>query len=109
MNYHFYPLSDDVFYMIERHSHSKIAYYSKKRITRIYHDNGYEIIGEIGNSAKRYASQDIIITDTGRIIPVFPLGSLKKPFEWIAGYAAVGKNTYVSVVKSIIPRWLKNF
>ena len=75
----------------------------------IYPDGGYEVIGEIGNFAEKYTKQDIIITDTGRTIPIFPRGSLKKPFEWITGYAAVGENTYVSVVKSIIPRWMKNF
>ena len=70
----------------------------------LYPDGGYEVIGEIGNSAKKYAEQDVIITDVGKSILIFPRGSLKKPFEWVAGYAEVGENTYVAVVKSIIPR-----
>lgn len=89
--------------MTERHSHSKIAYCSKQKIDELYPDGGYEIIGEIGNFAKKYAGQEVIITDTGKFIPIFPRGSLKKPFEWIAGCAAVGENTYVAVVKSVIP------
>jgi phospholipase/carboxylesterase len=91
-------------HMTERHSRRQIAYYSKQKMDELYPDGGYEIIGEIGNFAKEYAGQDVIATDTGKSIPIFPLGSLKKPFEWVAGYMAVGKNTYVAVVKSIIPR-----
>jgi phospholipase/carboxylesterase len=70
----------------------------------LYPDGDYEVIGEIGNSTKKYVSQDIIETKIGKSIPIFPRGSLKKPFEWVAGYASVGENTYVAVVKSIIPR-----
>jgi len=42
------------------------------------------------------------VTGTGKSIPIFPLGSIKKPFEWVDGYAAVGENTYVAVVKSLL-------
>lgn len=63
----------------------------------------YEIIGEIGNFTKNHSSQDIILADTGRMIPIFPRGSYSKPFEWIVGYAAVGENIYVAVIKCMIP------
>jgi phospholipase/carboxylesterase len=70
----------------------------------LYSDKGYEVIGEIGNYAKLYSGLDEILTDTGERIPIFPRGSFLKPFEWVAGYAAVEENTYVAVIKSVIPR-----
>ncbi|MDF2524070.1 MAG: hypothetical protein K0R31_1711 [Clostridiales bacterium] len=94
MIYHFYHKGND----------AKLAYYSKQKIDELYPNVGYEVIGEIGNFAKKFAGQDVIVTNTGKIIPIFPRGSLKKPFEWVAGYAAVGENIYVAVVKRIIPR-----
>lgn len=70
------------------------------------HSNGnYEVIGEIGNFHREYFGQDEIVTETGEIINIFPRGSCKKPFEWVAGYAPLGENTYVAVIKSIIPRF----
>lgn len=92
--------------MKEKHSRSLIAYYSKQKMDELYPDGGYEVIGEIGNSTKRYSSQDVILIDTDKSIPIFSRGSLKKPFEWIAGYTAVGENTYVAVVKSLIPLFI---
>jgi len=91
-------------HMMERHSLTQIAYASKRKMDELYPDGGYEVIGEIGNFAKKYASQDVIVTDTGKSIGIFPRGSLKKPFEWVTGYAAVEKNTYVAVVRSLIPQ-----
>lgn len=92
--------------MKEWYSHCPIAYYSKQKMNELYPNGGYEVIGEIGNFAKKYAEQDVIVTDTGKSIPIFPRGSLKKPFEWVSGYAAVEENTYVAVVKSLITRAL---
>lgn len=104
MAYKVYPKTNNSLHMTERHSHSKIAYCSKQEIDELYPGGGYEIIGEISDFAKKYAEQDVIILDTGKLIPIFPRGSLKKPFEWVAGYTAVGENTYVAVVKSVIPQ-----
>jgi len=104
MTYRFYLKSIDMLHITERQSLSQIAYVPKQEMDELYPDGGYEVIGEIGNFAKKYASQDVIVTDTGISIHIFPRGSLKKPFEWITGYAAIEKNTYVAVVKSIIPR-----
>jgi phospholipase/carboxylesterase len=70
----------------------------------LYLNRGYEVIGEISNCARIYSDQDKIITDSGKSIPIFPRGSYKKPMEWIAGYAPVDENTYVAVIKSVIPR-----
>jgi len=74
-----------------------------------YPDGDYEIIGEIGNFAKKHSRQNVIITESGKSIPIFPLGSCKKPFEWVSGYAPVGEEVYVAVIKSIIPLWVGDF
>jgi len=73
----------------------------------IYPDRNFVIIGEIGIYADTFNFQDAILTDDGKLIPIFPRGSLRKPFEWIAGYIAVGENTYAAVVKSIFPPFLR--
>lgn len=99
----FYLKNDYTLHMKERHSKRQIAYYSKRKMDELYADGRYEVIGEIGNFAKKYSSQDVILVDSGSNVPIFPRGSLNKPFEWIAGYAAVGENTYVAVVKCVIP------
>jgi len=93
----------DTHYTTERHSNSLITYYSKCKMVELYPEGGYEVIGEIGNYAKGNSNLDEILTDSGKSIPIFPRGSLKKPFEWVAGYAAVSENTYVAVVRSMIP------
>jgi len=74
----------------------------------LYPDGNYEVIGEIGNLAKKYDKQDVVVSSTGNEIPIFPRGTYKKPFEWVAGYAAIGPHTYVCVVKSIIPHYRRN-
>ena len=106
MTYQFYPQNNDKLCRTERHSHSPIAYCSKRKMEKLYPRGGYEVIGEIGNYTKRQAFQDVIQNKEGKTIPIFPRGSLKKPFEWVAGYAAVGENMYVAVIKGIIPRLL---
>lgn len=104
--YRFYNQMVDVCYMTEWSSCSRIAYSSKQRMDKLYPNGDYEVIGEIGNFAKEYPRQDVIITDTGKVIPIFPKGSIRKSFEWVTGYASVGENTFVAVVRSIVPKWI---
>jgi phospholipase/carboxylesterase len=104
MTYRFYIKNNASFLMTERNSRCPVAYYSKYKMNELYPDGGYEVIGEIGNLAKKYSGQDTVATDEGKNIPIFPRGSMKKPFEWVAGYAAVAEDTYVAVIKSVIPR-----
>lgn len=98
-------MTDYDFRMTERHSGSEIKYYSKQKMNVLYPNEDYDIIGEIGNFAKKYKAHDIIVTDADKFIPIFPRGSLRKPFEWISGYVAVEENTYAAVVKSIMPKF----
>jgi len=102
LTYQFYYQSKNMIFAIERYSHNKIPYYTKKEMYKLHPNGDYEVIGEIGNLAKVYVGQDVIETDMGKNIHIFPRGSLKVPFEWVAGYAAVGESTYVAVIKSVI-------
>ncbi|MDF2611164.1 MAG: hypothetical protein K0R92_2638 [Lachnospiraceae bacterium] len=106
MTFQFVHKGHSMLYMLEPNSVTIITYYSKHQMKRIYRNEEYEVIGEIGNIAKTYPNQDTILTETGNSIPVFPRGSLKRPFEWVTGYAAIGESTYVAVVKSILPHFL---
>jgi len=74
---------------------------------RLYPDGSFVIIGEIGNFAKAYADQDVLLINAGKALPIFPRGSLIKPLEWIVGYIAVGENTYVAAVRSLFPSFLR--
>jgi hypothetical protein len=94
----------DTRYTTERHTNSIITYYSKHKMDELYPNGNYQVIGEIGNYAKKYSEQDEILTEVNKRIPIFPRGSSKQPFEWVVGYAAVAENTYVAVIKSMIPQ-----
>lgn len=90
-------------HMLEPNSSTVVTYYPNYKMKRLYPKDEYEVIGEIGNFSKKYSDQDEILAETGKRIPIFPRGSLRHPWEWVTGYAAVGENTYVAVVKSMIP------
>jgi len=68
---------------------------------------GFAIVGEIGNFSKPTGCQDIFLTNDGKELPIYPRGSLIKPFEWIAGYIRVDKNIYIAAVASIFPYSLR--
>jgi hypothetical protein len=90
----------------EKYSGSKLPYYTAKKMRELYPDGDFVIIGEIGSFAMALEDQDVLVTSTGKAVPLFPRGSLIKPFEWIAGYIAVEKNTYVAAVRSLFPTFL---
>ena len=68
-----------------------------------YPDGAFTVIGEIGGRSPPHEHGDTLLTDDGKSIPVLPRGSLRGPFEWVAGYIPVGENTYVAAVKSLVP------
>jgi len=72
-----------------------------------YPDERFVIIGEIGGIARPPNGIDLLIAETGKVIPILPRGSLKKPLEWVAGYVGVDKDTYIAAVKSLIPSFLR--
>lgn len=106
MLYRLYPQTNHSRIFTEKNSRSKIPYCTAKKMRELYPDGGFVIIGEIGNFAEVLPGQDALLTYTGKVVPIFPRGSLIKPFEWIAGYIAVGENTYVAAVRSVLPPFL---
>ena len=108
MIYRLYGHCNNMRLMKERHSRSVIHYHPKKKMSEMYPNGGYEIIGEISNVIRKYKEQDTIVSDTGKHIPIFPRGSARKPLEWTTGYARIGENIYVAVIKSVIPLLLFN-
>ena len=109
MTFQFFQIRYDTQFTLEGHSNTIIIYYTKRKMNELYPNRDYEVIGEIGNCSKIYPNQDEILTEEGKHIPVYPRGSINRPFEWIIGYAAVGEKTYVAVVKGIIPQALISF
>ncbi|MDA8441212.1 MAG: hypothetical protein M0Z55_02445 [Peptococcaceae bacterium] len=107
MHYWLYPQINQTRIFTEKNSQSKIPYCTIKRMQELYPGGDFVIIGEIGNFAAVLGDQDVLLTGAGKAIPIFPRGSLMKPLEWIAGYVAVGENTYVAAVRSITPTFLR--
>ncbi|AFM42305.1 hypothetical protein Desaci_3412 [Desulfosporosinus acidiphilus SJ4] len=107
MHYQLYPQTNQTRIFTEKNSRSKIPYCTARKMRELYPDEDFVIIGEIGNFAEVFGGQDVLLTGSGKAIPIFPRGSLMKPLEWIAGYVAVGENTYVAAVRSIIPTFLR--
>ncbi len=103
MHYHLSTGSDHALRMIDRHSGNEVNYCTKRKLQALHPAGDFTIIGEIGNFARCYAKQDVIETTTERSIPIFPLGTCRRPLEWIVGYAPLGHGLYVAVVKGIIP------
>lgn len=106
MFYRLYPQTKKTQVFTEKHSQSKLPYHSAKKMRELYPEGGFVIIGEIGNFANTFADQDVLLTDFEKKVPIFPRGSRIKPLEWVAGYIAVGENTYVAAVRSLFPSFL---
>lgn len=73
----------------------------------LYPGGNFTVIGEIGGIARFPDSGDRLIVETGSAIPILPRGSRKRPFEWVSGYIAVGKHTYLAVIGGLIPAFLR--
>lgn len=86
---------------------TKFSYRTVKEMRELYPDGNFTVIGEIGGIARFPDSGDRLISETGSAIPILPRGSLKRPFEWVCGYIAVGNHTYLAVIGSLIPTFLR--
>jgi hypothetical protein len=101
MLYRLDPQTSAAQFYTEPHSRSKLPYRTAKEMRKLYPDHSFAVIGEIGGSARPPHGGDRLLTGDGKILPILPRGSLKKPLEWVIGYVAVDKNTYIAVVKSL--------
>lgn len=86
----------------EPHSGSKLPCRTIKEMRELYPDGNFTIIGEIGGFARPPNDGDRLLIGGGKSIPIQPRGSLRKPFEWVAGYVAVDENTYLAAVRSLL-------
>jgi hypothetical protein len=86
---------------VEPRSGCVIRYVTRKEMSEQYRDKNFNVIGEIGGFARAPAQGDILITENGSNIPILPRGSRVRPLEWIVGYIAVEKSSYLAVVKSL--------
>jgi hypothetical protein len=102
MLYRIDPPTDDLKLYREPHSGSKLPYRTVKEMRMLYPEGNFAIMGEIGGLARAPNDGDRLLLANGRFIPILPRGSLIKPFEWVAGYIAIGKNAYLAVVRSLI-------
>lgn len=62
----------------------------------------FHLIGKISSAARPPKEGDHLLIANGKSIAILPRGSMKKPFEWVAGYVAEGKNTYIAAIRSLI-------
>ncbi len=92
---------------IEPNSHSKFPYLTVKEMRALFPDSNFIIVGEIGGLSRPPNYTDVLFADGVKRLSVLPRGSLKQPFEWIAGYIPVQGNTYLSLVKSMLPAFLR--
>lgn len=81
MLYRLYPQTNETRIFKEKNSRSKIPYCTAKKMRELYPGTNY---------AEALGCPDMLLISTGKAVPIFP-GEVIKPFEWIAGYIAVGK------------------
>ena len=103
MLYCVYPQTGLTKLYTEPHSGSKLPYRTVKEMREIYPHHDFTVIGEIGGFARPPNNRDRLLTKDGKVLPILPRGSLKRPFEWVAGYVAVGKSTYLAAIRGVIP------
>ena len=102
MHYRIVPQTNALKLYREPHSGSKLPYRTIKEMRTLYPNGNFAVIGEIGGFARPPDDGDLLLIMDGKSIPILPRGSLIKPFEWVAGYAAVDENTYLAVIRSLI-------
>lgn len=101
MLYQLYKQTGDARILIEVRSRSRLSYCTAKEMRLQYPDGDFVIIGEIGGISRPPANGDWLITEGGKALPILPRGSSKEPLEWVAGYIAVEKDTYIAVIRSL--------
>lgn len=107
MLYRLYPQGNRTRLYVEPHSRSRLPYRTVKEMRQQFPDGNFVIVGEIGSFTRPPTDGDRLLTGDGKTLPILPRGSLKKPFEWISGYIAVDKNTYIAAIGSLFPAFLR--
>lgn len=100
--YRIYPQTEVLKFYREPYSGIKLPYRTVREMKKLYPDENFTIIGEIGGIAKPTKDSEYLFVDDDKIIAILPRGSLIKPFEWIAGYVEVEKDIYLAAIRSLI-------
>jgi phospholipase/carboxylesterase len=93
----------------EPHSRMRVPYHTVKEMREFYPNDNFAVIGEIGGITRPPGEGDLLMLGSSITVPIQPRGSLKKPFEWVSGYIAVGRNTYIGAVRGLFPSFLKTY
>lgn len=107
MLYRVYPQTGLTKLYTEPHSGSRLPYRTVKEMRELYPHDNFTVIGEIGGFARPPNDRDRLLTEDDKVLSILPRGSLQRPFEWVAGYVAVGKNTYLAAIKGMIPAFAR--
>lgn len=107
MIYRPFSQGDGKYFYTEPYSRCRFPYHTVKEMHKKYPDGNFVIIGEIGSNSFVTTEGDWLLLGDGKTLPIFPRGSLKKYCEWIIGYIAVEKDTYIAVVSSMFPSFLR--
>jgi len=102
MIYRIKPQMDSPKFYREPHSGNNISYQTVKEIRKLYPDNNFTVIGEIGGFAQNSDSMDLLDIGDVKTIQILPRGNMKVPIEWVAGYVEVDTNSYIAAIRSII-------
>lgn len=94
---------------MEPRSRCRLPYFTPREMQELYNDGDFMIVGEIGGLARPQEDGDVLMADGARRIPILPRGSIKKPFEWVVGYIPVSRDTYLAVVGSVMPVFLRRW
>ncbi len=108
MLYRIYPQVGGERIFTEPRSRSRLPYCTAKEMRTRYPDGNFVVIGEIGGLARPSTDEDRLLTGEGKTLPILARGSLKKPFEWVAGYIAIGEYTYIAAIGSPISAFLRH-
>jgi len=102
MLYRIYPQTRAQKFYRESLSGIKLPYYTVLEMKKLYPDDNFTVIGEIGGIAKPHNDAACLLVADGKLIPILPRGSLVKPFEWVVGYVEVEKDIYLAAIRSLI-------
>ncbi|ADY55225.1 hypothetical protein Sgly_0879 [Syntrophobotulus glycolicus DSM 8271] len=106
MLYQLYPQSGRTKVFTDKQSGIKFPCLTIAEIKARYPDGCFTVVGETGGFASGGDCPDTLASDGGKTVPVLPRGSHIRPWERVAGYIAVDRDTYVAAVKSAAPAFL---
>lgn len=91
---------------IEPRTRCRLPCFTPREMGERYTEGNFTIIGEIGGLARSPDNGDTLMADGEKQIPILPRGSIKRPYEWVAGYVPVSRHTYLAAVGGVLPAFL---